>query len=74
MLECAVPVVYHSRSVMARPVTLNDIGCTGPLSVEWEDSRMDHEDGATKARAFVKKFDFKSSRAAFHAAFERKHL
>jgi len=53
-------------------VALNDIGYTGPLSVEWEDSRMDREHGATEACAFVKKLDFKPSARAFDAAFEKK--
>jgi sugar phosphate isomerase/epimerase len=50
-------------------VALNDIGYDGPLSVEWEDSRMDREHGATEAAAFVKKTDFKPSNVAFDAAF-----
>ena len=53
-------------------VALNDIGYAGPLSVEWEDSRMDREHGATEACAFVKKLDFKPSGRAFDAAFEKK--
>ncbi len=53
-------------------VALNDIGYAGPLSVEWEDSRMDREHGATEACAFVKKLDFKPSARAFDAAFEKK--
>ncbi len=51
---------------------LNDIGYQGPLSVEWEDSGMDREHGATEAAAFVKRVDFKPSGRAFDAAFERK--
>ncbi len=50
---------------------LNDIGYNGPLSVEWEDSGMDREHGATEAAAFVKQIDFKPSSRAFDAAFER---
>lgn len=50
-------------------VALNDIGYAGPLSVEWEDSRMDREHGATEAAAFVKKIDFAPSNIAFDAAF-----
>lgn len=50
-------------------VALNDIGYDGPLSVEWEDSRMDREHGATEAAAFVKRVDFKPSAIAFDAAF-----
>jgi sugar phosphate isomerase/epimerase len=37
---------------------LNDIGYTGPLSVEWEDARMDREHGAREACAFVRRLDF----------------
>ncbi len=51
---------------------LNEIGYTGPLSVEWEDSGMDREHGAREAAAFVKRMDFPSSNVAFDAAFERK--
>ena len=29
-------------------VALNDVGYQGPLSVEWEDSRMDREHGADR--------------------------
>lgn len=48
---------------------LNDIGYGGPLSVEWEDSGMDREHGATEACAFVKRVDFKPSMVRFDAAF-----
>jgi sugar phosphate isomerase/epimerase len=51
---------------------LNDIGYNGPLSVEWEDGKMDREFGAAEAAAFVKKLDFAPSAVAFDAAFERK--
>ncbi len=52
-------------------VALNDVGYRGPLSVEWEDSRMDREHGATEAAAFVKQLDFKRSDIAFDAQFDR---
>ncbi len=52
-------------------VALNDVGYQGPLSVEWEDSRMDREHGATEAAAFVKRADFKPSALAFDAQFDR---
>jgi sugar phosphate isomerase/epimerase len=52
-------------------VALNDIGYQGPLSVEWEDSRMDREHGAKEACEFVKKVDFKPSAVAFDAAFDK---
>ncbi|HOQ04096.1 MAG TPA: sugar phosphate isomerase/epimerase [Anaerohalosphaeraceae bacterium] len=51
--------------------TLNQIGYQGPLSVEWEDSRMDRMHGAKEACAFVKKIDFAPSKVAFDAAFDR---
>jgi len=53
-------------------VALNDVGYQGPLSVEWEDSRMDRENGAQEACEFFKKADFKPSQVAFDAAFEKK--
>ncbi|WP_432799896.1 sugar phosphate isomerase/epimerase family protein [Poriferisphaera sp. WC338] len=52
-------------------VALNDIGYAGPLSVEWEDSRMDREHGATEACDFVRAIDFKPSNIAFDAQFDR---
>jgi sugar phosphate isomerase/epimerase len=52
-------------------VALNDVAYTGPLSVEWEDSRMDREHGAAEAAALVKKIDFKPSSIAFDAQFDR---
>ena len=51
---------------------LNDVGYIGPLSVEWEDGKMDREHGATEACAFVKRLDFAPSAVAFDAAFEKK--
>jgi sugar phosphate isomerase/epimerase len=48
---------------------LNTIGYHGPLSVEWEDSGMDREQGATEACRFVKLIDFKPSDIAFDANF-----
>ena len=48
---------------------LNEIGHTGPLSVEWEDSGMDREHGAAEAAAFLKKLDFEPSAIAFDAQF-----
>jgi len=52
-------------------VALNDIGYAGPLSVEWEDVRMDRVHGGTEAAAFVKKVDFPPNAAAFDAAFAK---
>lgn len=52
-------------------VALNDVGYVGPLSVEWEDSRMDREHGATEACDFVRAVDFTPSALAFDAQFDR---
>jgi sugar phosphate isomerase/epimerase len=54
-------------------VALNDVGYHGPLSVEWEDARMDRIHGGTEAAAFVRHVDFAPSRVAFDAAFDRKN-
>jgi len=52
-------------------VALNNIAYDGPLSVEWEDSRMDRVHGATESAAYCKRLDFKPSARAFDAAFEK---
>jgi hypothetical protein len=44
----------------------------GPLSVEWEDIRMDRVHGATEAAAFVRKLDFPSSAIASTRSSTRK--
>ena len=54
-------------------VALNDIGYAGPLSVEWEDGRMDRFHGAEEACAFTKDVDFPSSNLAFDAAYDKKN-
>ena len=50
---------------------LNEIGYSGPLSVEWEDSGMDGEFGAAVAVEFVRRADFVPSQVAFDAAMQR---
>jgi sugar phosphate isomerase/epimerase len=50
---------------------LNDIGYTGPLSVEWEDGGMDRVFGATESASFVKRLDFPASNIVFDAQFDR---
>jgi sugar phosphate isomerase/epimerase len=50
---------------------LNDAGYRGPLSVEWEDSRMKREDGARQAVKFVRGLDYQPSDVAFDAQFDR---
>lgn len=47
---------------------LNQIGYTGPLSVEWEDSGMDRIVGATEACEYIKKHNFEQSTVAFDDA------
>src|SRR5205823_14411323 len=39
-------------------VALNDIGYRGPLSIEWEDIRMDRVHGATESCRNVRSYDF----------------
>jgi sugar phosphate isomerase/epimerase len=51
---------------------LNEVGYVGPLSVEWEDSGMDREQGAAEACAFVRRLDFKPSGRGFEAAFRKR--
>jgi sugar phosphate isomerase/epimerase len=51
---------------------LNEIGYAGPLSVEWEDSGMDREWGATEALRYVRSSDFAPSGVAFDAAMQRR--
>ncbi len=50
---------------------LNDIQYQGPLSIEWEDSGMDHEFGAREACEYTRQIDFAPSSLAFDAAFEK---
>ena len=52
-------------------VALNDTKYQGPLSVEWEDSRMDRCHGAQEACEFVRSVDFPPSAIAFDAQFDR---
>jgi len=54
-------------------VALNDIGYAGPLSIEWEDIRMDRIHGATEACAFTRQADFPRSDVAFDAAFDKEN-
>ncbi|MGD0088340.1 MAG: sugar phosphate isomerase/epimerase [Planctomycetota bacterium] len=51
---------------------LNDVGYQGPLSVEWEDGKMDREHGAREACQFVRNVDFPPSAIAFDAQFDKK--
>ncbi len=51
-------------------IALNDIRYAGPLSVEWEDGRMDRIHGATESCAYVRALDFPINETAFDAAFD----
>lgn len=48
---------------------LNDVGYEGPLSVEWEDSGMNREQGAREAVEIVRRLGLTPSDVAFDAAF-----
>lgn len=50
---------------------LNAIGYQGPLSIEWEDSAMDREEGAKEACAYTKKIDFTPSKIVFDSNFDK---
>lgn len=50
---------------------LNAIGYQGPLSIEWEDSAMDREQGARESCEFTKRIDFQTSKQAFDAFFAK---
>ncbi|MFT4901488.1 MAG: sugar phosphate isomerase/epimerase [Lentimonas sp.] len=51
-------------------VALNDVGYQGPLSIEWEDARMDRFHGGAEACHFTRSLDFAPSSIAFDAAFD----
>lgn len=51
---------------------LNAIGYSGPLSIEWEDSGMDREQGAPEALSFTRRTDLSASDLAFDAAFSQR--
>ena len=48
---------------------LNQIGYTGPISVEWEDSGMDRLVGAPEALQFLRRLAFEPPEQSFDAAF-----
>jgi sugar phosphate isomerase/epimerase len=52
-------------------VALNDANYQGPLSIEWEDSRMDRFHGGAEACRFTRGLDFAPSDVAFDAAFDK---
>jgi len=50
---------------------LNVAGYKGPLSVEWEDSGMDRQEGAREAAQFCRRLDFTPSAMAFDAVLKQ---
>jgi sugar phosphate isomerase/epimerase len=50
---------------------LNDVGYEGPLSVEWEDSGMNRDQGAAEACDYVRSIEITPSDIAFDAAFDK---
>ncbi len=52
---------------------LNDINYTGPLSVEWEDGKMEREHGARESCAYLKRMDFAPTWVDFEAVFAAEH-
>ena len=51
--------------------TTDEDGQVTPVSVEWEDGRMDRFHGAKESCEFVRKVDFAPSTLAFDGAFEQ---
>ncbi len=51
---------------------LNDVGYSGPLSIEWEDNGMNREQGAPEALALVRRLELTPSSQAFDDAFKQK--
>ena len=51
---------------------LNDVGYSGPLSIEWEDNGMNRDQGAPEALGLVKRLELTPSDVAFDAAFASK--
>lgn len=50
---------------------LNEVGYDGPLSVEWEDSGMDRDQGAREALEFVRRIEITPSGRAFDSSFDK---
>lgn len=50
---------------------LNDIGYSGPYSLEWEDNGMNRDQGAPEALAFIRNLDLTPADARFDAAFSQ---
>ena len=70
-MQSIISVANLSKTYASGFRALNKINYQGPLSVEWEDSGMDREHGATEAAEFVKRSDFKPSAFAFDSNFDK---
>ena len=64
------PLVGFGALANAIVRALNRVGYQGPLSIEWEDSGMDREFGATESCAYCKRVDFPSWNIVFVAQFD----
>jgi len=51
---------------------LNDVNYGGPLSVEWEDGKMEREHGAAESCAYLRRLDFAPTWVDFEAVFASK--
>ena len=51
---------------------LNDIGYSGPLSIEWEDVGMEREKGAAESLKYLRDLDFAPSSRGFDDSFSGK--
>ena len=71
LLRVADPLRLYAANLVI--VALNDIGYSGPLSIEWEDSRMDRFHGATESCEFIKQLDFTPNQMAFDSAFDKEN-
>jgi len=55
-------------------VALNEINYRGPLSVEWEDARMERFHGATESCAYTRSLDFPTNQGGlFDSAFDNEN-
>jgi sugar phosphate isomerase/epimerase len=52
---------------------VKDISCTGPLSVERDDGKMEREHGARESSAYLRRMDFAPTWADFEGVFAAEH-
>lgn len=69
-VACVAPTSAASTTPAAGlKATLDAIGYTGPISIEWEDAGMDRLHGAAEAVGFVRSLLWEAPTASFDAAF-----